>query len=196
MDEIIHGEALAVLRRISDNSFDLVLTDPPYDLDEAEKDAFHAELRRVARAAIVFSPPENQWVRPDQCGFWIKPISTKNTSRRYSRFVEMIFFYGELEWHTGRHWSQYTNVFTDLVDDETGHPFEKPTSLICRLIENHSRPGQTILDPFVGSGTTAVVARELGRRFLGIERDRAHVRLARARLDATPPTPGMALAAE
>jgi len=121
---------------------------------------------------IVFSPPENQWILPaDQYLFWEKPISTKNTSRRYSRFVEMIFVYGENTWNTGRHWSQYTNVFRDLVDDSSRHPFRKPPSLIRRLILNHTNYGDIILDPFAGSGVVAEVAMELGRHCISIEKE-------------------------
>jgi len=158
-------DAFMELPRMSRGSVDLVLTDPPYDLSQVQKETLHAEFCRISRGGvIVFSPPENQWVMPAaQYGFWIKPISTKNTSKRYSRFVEMLFFYGNLQWHGGRHWSQYTNVFMDLVDDAALHPFRKPPSLIERLIRNHTSEGNIVLDPFAGSGVVGEVATRLGR---------------------------------
>jgi DNA modification methylase len=55
------------------------------------------------------------------------------------------------------------------------------------LITLGSRPGDTVLDPFLGSGTTAMAAKSLGRRYIGIERERAYVGIARARVAATPP---------
>src|SRR3990167_9608299 len=143
-DEVILGDCLEVMRGFKDKQFDLVLTDPMYDVSEEQKVIFHKEITRVGKSAIIFMPPENQWLSPSQYGFWIKPISTKNTSRRYSRFVEMIFFYGDLKWNADRHWSQYTNVFMDLVEGDTDHPFEKPQSLVKRLILNHSNEGDTI----------------------------------------------------
>ena len=146
-------------------SAQLVLTDPPYDFDDETKQFFHSHFMRIAPVAIVFSPPENQWVLPaNQYLFWIKPTSTKNTSKRYSRFVEMIFVYGEAKWVKGQHWSRYTNIFADLVDNTSLHPFRKPPSLIERLILNHTEVGDLIVDPFAGSGVVEEVSIKLGRR--------------------------------
>lgn len=164
------NDAFTTLPFISSNTFNLVLTDPPYDLHPRIISTLHEEFMRVAPATIVFSPPENQWIQPaDQYLFWIKAISTKNTSRRYSRFVEMIFLYGDLKWRPGRHWSQYTNIFTDLVDTSKGHPHRKPPSLIERLIRNHTDPGDHVLDPFAGSGVVGDICAELDRHCTSIE---------------------------
>jgi len=167
---LIRGDSFELLPRCEDGQFDLVLTDPPYDLSEERRRWLHKHFLRISKTgAIVFSPPENQWILPaDQYLFWIKPISTKNTSRRYSRFVEIIFLYGDLKWRTGRHWSQYTNVFHDLVDEPV-HPHRKPPSLIERLILNHTDPNDIILDPFGGSGVVGEVAARLGRAAVVIE---------------------------
>ena len=64
------------------------------------------------------------------------------------------------------------------------HPTVKPLKLMSWLVTIGSRPGDLVLDPFLGSGTTAVAARMLGRRCLGIEREEEYVRLARARVEA------------
>lgn len=163
---MIIGNSFELLPKYADNSFDLVLTDPPYNLTQDLKWWLHKEFLRISRTGvIVFSPPENPWIQPaSQYLFWIKPISTKNTSKRYSRFVEMIFLYGDLKWDATRHWSQYTNVFTDLVDKKNVHPFRKPPSMIERLILNHTDPGDSVLDPFAGSGTLDEVATRTYRR--------------------------------
>ena len=52
-----------------------------------------------------------------------------------------------------------------------------------------TRPGEIVLDPFFGSGTTGAVARRLGRRFIGIEREKTYASIARARIDAIEPAP-------
>ncbi|MEM7675659.1 MAG: site-specific DNA-methyltransferase, partial [Myxococcota bacterium] len=62
------------------------------------------------------------------------------------------------------------------------HPTQKPEAVIRRLIVGSSNPGDRVLDPFLGSGTTAVVAESLGRRWIGIEQSRSYVAAARARL--------------
>lgn len=67
--------------------------------------------------------------------------------------------------------------------EKVGHPTQKPIALIRHLIAASSRPGDEILDPFLGSGTTAVAARELGRRWLGIEQSPRYAAMAQARLD-------------
>jgi|SRR3990167_2608599 len=159
-------DALTLLQSLTDKSVDLVLTDPPYDFDAEAKAQLHSHFLRVSRhGAIVFCPPENQWVLPaQQYLFWIKPISTKNTSKSYSRFVEMMLMYEGTQWFPGRHWSQYTNVFTDLVDDASLHPHRKPPSLLTRLVLNHTNKGDTILDPFAGSNVVSDVCTVLGRK--------------------------------
>jgi DNA modification methylase len=65
------------------------------------------------------------------------------------------------------------------------HPTQKPLRVLRRLIELASGPGDLVLDPFMGVGSTGVAAVELGRRFVGIEIDEAYVGAARRRIDET-----------
>ena len=73
------------------------------------------------------------------------------------------------------------------------HPTQKPEALLYRILLACSNPGDTVLDPFLGSGTTAVVAKRLGRRWMGIERDANYRRIAQARIDAATPIDATAL---
>lgn len=173
MNDWITRDAFEVLPKFEDKCVDLVIADPPYNLDYAQKLFLHKQFLRLSRGAvIVFSPPENQWIPAQQYLFWVKPISTKNTSKSYSRFVEMIFVYNrDTTWNNDRHWSQYTNVFMDLVDDSSKHPYRKPPSLIERLVLNHTNPGDFVLDPFAGSGVVPEVCERLGRGWYAIEID-------------------------
>lgn len=68
--------------------------------------------------------------------------------------------------------------------EKCGHPSQKPIKLIERVVLSSSDPGDLVFDPFLGSGTTAVVAATHGRRWLGIEKDAAYVQLSRERLAA------------
>ena len=68
---------------------------------------------------------------------------------------------------------------------ETKHPTEKPLDFIKLLIRASSNQGDLIVDPFMGSGTTAVAAKALGRRYLGFDTDSSYVRMARDRLKRT-----------
>lgn len=63
------------------------------------------------------------------------------------------------------------------------HPTQKPEALLHRVLLAATNPGDLVLDPFFGTGTTGAVARMLGRDFIGIERDEGYVRVAQARLD-------------
>jgi site-specific DNA-methyltransferase (adenine-specific) len=62
------------------------------------------------------------------------------------------------------------------------HPTQKPVGVLLPLIQSLTTPGAIVLDPFCGSGSTLVAARESGRRFIGIEMDAAHHRICRSRL--------------
>jgi DNA modification methylase len=68
--------------------------------------------------------------------------------------------------------------------EKCGHPSQKPIELITRLIACASSPGDLVLDPFLGSGTTAVAAQAMGRRWIGIERNPVFAELARERVGA------------
>ena len=73
------------------------------------------------------------------------------------------------------------------ADGRKTHPTQKPEALIARILNAATRPGDVVLDPFFGSGTTGAVARQLGRHFIGIEREQAYADAARARIAATEP---------
>ncbi|HUO98502.1 MAG TPA: site-specific DNA-methyltransferase, partial [Rhizomicrobium sp.] len=75
------------------------------------------------------------------------------------------------------------------ANGEKAHSTQKPESLLHRVIVASSKPGDVVLDPFFGSGTTGAVARRLGRRFIGIERDKQYASLARQRIADVEPAP-------
>jgi modification methylase len=79
-------------------------------------------------------------------------------------------------------------------DGKKLHPTQKPEALLARVILSSSRPGDLVLDPFSGTGTTGATAKRLGRRFIGIERDAAYAVAAEARISTTEPLPEATLA--
>ena len=72
-------------------------------------------------------------------------------------------------------------------DGKKAHPTQKPESLLFRVLMMTTQPGDTVLDPFFGTGTTGAVAKKLGRNFVGLERDETYIEAARARIDAIQP---------
>ncbi|MBX3281897.1 MAG: site-specific DNA-methyltransferase [Acidobacteria bacterium] len=84
--------------------------------------------------------------------------------------------------HPSNLWSDITIPFWSMPEN-TDHPTQKPEKLIAKLVLASSKPGEFVLDPFLGSGTTAVVAKKLGRRFCGIERNKEYCCWAIKRLN-------------
>ena len=82
-----------------------------------------------------------------------------------------------------------SNIWTDItvpfwsMPENTDHPTQKPEKLLAKIILASTNPGDMILDPFAGSGTTAVVAKKLGRRFVAIESDEDYCLLTAKRLE-------------
>jgi len=76
-----------------------------------------------------------------------------------------------------------------LKDDKGDklHPTQKPEALLARILMSSTRPGDIVLDPFFGSGTTGAVARRLGRHFVGIEREQAYIDAATQRIASVKP---------
>src|SRR4051812_11936452 len=86
----------------------------------------------------------------------------------------------------------------ERLKDESGrkvHPTQKPESLLARVLLSASNPGDVILDPFFGTGTTGAVAKRLGRRFIGLERDGTYADAARRRIALVEPLDEAAIAA-
>ncbi|MGH2340874.1 site-specific DNA-methyltransferase [Segnochrobactraceae bacterium EtOH-i3] len=79
------------------------------------------------------------------------------------------------------------------ADGRKVHPTQKPESLLARVLMATTKPGDVVLDPFFGSGTTGAVAKRFGRHFIGIERDPTYAAAARARIDAVEPMPAPSL---
>lgn len=105
------------------------------------------------------------------------------------------------DWHeseNGRYRLTYpSNIWTDLtvpfwsMAENTDHPTQKPEKLLAKIILASSREGDLVLDPFLGSGTTSVVAKKLNRRYIGIEVDEAYCCLAERRLDMAQEDPSI-----
>ena len=85
-------------------------------------------------------------------------------------------------------WDDISIPFWSMPEN-TDHPTQKPEKLFAKLILASSDPGDLVFDPFVGSGTSAVVAKKLGRRYLGIERETEYCAYAQKRLEMAEESP-------
>ena len=135
----------------------------------------------------------------DQAGFgfhnllvWDKRTATAN--RWYMKNLEYIgFFYKDFTFQINDCSSkQLISLYQDDVsgtftENGTPHPTEKPVGLIKFYIQNSSKEGETVFDPFMGSGSTGVAAIESGRKFIGIEIDERFFNMAHDRLKLAKP---------
>ena len=79
------------------------------------------------------------------------------------------------------------------ADGQKAHSTQKPESLLHRVIVSSTKPGDVVLDPFFGSGTTGAVAKRLGRHYVGLERDKTYAKIARDRIAAVTRAPDDAI---
>lgn len=165
-------------------------------ITEAERDAVSREIGRLAsRWAAVFCQVEatQRWRAALECaglrymrtGVWVKPDGQPQLSgdRPGMGYESIVFTHaaGRSRWNGGGR----TGVFIHTRDQgKAPHPTTKPIALMLELVELFTDPGDLVLDPFAGSGTTGVACIRLGRRFIGIEKDAEYARVARERLEA------------
>jgi site-specific DNA-methyltransferase (adenine-specific) len=90
--------------------------------------------------------------------------------------------------HPSNLWTDITIPFWSMSEN-TSHPTQKSEKAIAKLILASSNPGDFVFDPFVGSGTSSVVAKKLGRRYLGIEQDEEYCLLTERRLELAETAP-------
>lgn len=138
----------------------------------------------VARWADAINPSLMKYKRA--C-VWIKPDSTpqmngQGPAQGAEMFVTAWAGTGHAKWNAGGKRGVYTHCVNGPERDGR-HPTEKPRRLMAEILADFTCPEQTILDPFMGSGTTGVAAVQMGRRFIGIERDEKYFEVACDRIE-------------
>jgi DNA modification methylase len=207
-DRLIHGDCIEVLRQLPKESVDLICTDPPYGDNTGYGRSNRMILGNEHPLLGLLSLAETYRIlRKNRCCFFF--ADAKHVAfidifvRRYTdyRFKEYVVWdkkhIGMGQGFRKRHEmilvlekgratfnsSAIPNVLAYARVPTTNHPHTKPVALLETLIGHTTKPGDVVLDPFLGSGTTAIAARKLGRIFIGIERDKQYIDIARERLD-------------
>ena len=213
INKIICGNCLEVMKDIPDNSIDLVLTDPPYFLPASHyqtrkqfirnfsdlgileyfiKDTFLQFNRITKESGIIYIFCDGQSyplfyyhlypfcksVRPL---IWDKKTSINGYSWRHQH--ELIIFAEMPKSKPIPTGDGDILRYSAVKVDSREHPAEKPIDLNKTLIEKSSQENDIILDPFLGSGTTAVAALNLNRKFIGIEIDPIYCQIALKRIE-------------
>tara|TARA_Y100001970_G_scaffold291819_1_gene430487 strand:+ start:464 stop:1537 length:1074 start_codon:yes stop_codon:yes gene_type:complete len=246
-NKIINGDSLKELKKIPDESFDLIFADPPYNLqlrnqlirpDRSKVDAVDDKwdqfksfkiydeftLNWLKECKRVLKKNGSIWVigsyhnifrvgaKIQDLGFWIlnDVIWNKNNPMPNFRGTRFTNAHETLIWASKNKNSKYTFNYQSLkcLNDDLQmrstwnlpicngkerlkdkgkkvHSTQKPESLLHRIILASSNKNDFILDPFLGSGTTAVVSKKLGRIFCGIEREKTYFDAANKRLKNT-----------
>ena len=184
---------------------DLVLTDPPYGISGASgiggkrnKGAYTSAFEDtpdyiasvvvpviaslVERVPCVVLTPGNAnlsaYPQPDSFGVFYQPAAV-GMQTFGNVDAQPIFYYGTAG--GGRLGKACSWVLTE-TPEKNGHPCPKPFLAWKRLLANIAKPGQTVLDPFMGSGTTLVAAKDMGHPAIGIELDERYCEIAARRL--------------
>lgn len=210
MNSIIHADCMDILRALPDKCVDLVLTDPPYGdgrggqgavLEVDSQNTKNGEsLSRIGGTwAAKYGKKASEWdIVPNEDVFreifrvsksqiiWggnyfnLPPTRCFNVWRKLTISENFTMAMCEYAWCS---FNKNAKIYECAPQDSSRfHPTQKPISLIMWQLEKYSKPGDLILDPFSGSGTTAIAAHRLGRRFVCIEKDADYQAASVARL--------------
>ncbi|MEM9388075.1 MAG: DNA methyltransferase [Pseudomonadota bacterium] len=205
---IICGDAITILPSRASETVDLVVTDPPYLCNY--RDRYDRAVRNDTEpnGVLPVFPELYRVLKLNSfcisfCGWSAMPRFATAWERSGFKIAGRIVWakrYASSSHHT-RYCHEAAYVLTkgkprppqDPIADiqhwtDTGnrlHPTQKAEEVIAPLITAFSQPGDVVLDPFLGSGTTAVAAANLGRRYLGIELEPGYCDIARQRLMET-----------
>ncbi len=206
INTIAHGDCIEIMRQMPANSVDFILTDPPYlvnyrdragrsiqnDANEDWLKPAMAEAYRVLkqdRVAVMFYG----WTKVDaffeawrSAGF--QPVGHLVFRKSYSSKSRFLRYQHEQAYLLAKGRPPLpAQPLTDVLDMPYSgnklHPTQKPVAALAPLIRSFSLPGELVLDPFTGSGSTCAAAALTGRKYLGMELDAEYHEAASQRLE-------------
>ena len=171
------GDCMDILPTL--DKVDAVITDPPYGMKKGDWDNeipnWLPLVNEIPTAAFCGVIGMRDYPIPDWVGAWVRIASCQRNGRLqgFNNWEPILFF-------------NIKKLSNDVIScpnihENTGHPTTKPLPLMFTLIDR--MPSGTILDPFMGSGTTGVAAIQLGRKFIGIEREPKYFEIACKRIE-------------
>ena len=213
INTITCGDCLEVMQGIPDKSVDMVITDPPYKLSQSYSSNVDADNLLAVSAIWVVSQELLRVSKPGAiCVIFydvrILPLcldSMRRAGWQYLRTLTLYRRWGNAhQLHGWMSTSDHILVFCNpagkprfngkwkhdvYIKDKpetetTGHPAQKPLSCFEHIIENCSTEGGSVLDVYMGSGTTAIACINTGRNYIGIEKEEKYCRIAEERIHA------------
>ena len=134
-----------------------------------------------AERGVVFCAGRNMWHFPpaNTVGGVFLPAACGRNGWGFASLAHCLFYGTAPDLHKG---AKHTAIRSSEAADDNGHPCTKPTGWMLWAVDLASRRAETVLDPFMGSGTTGVAAIQLGRKFIGIEREPRYFDIACERI--------------
>ena len=205
--ELILGDCLEVMRGMGDKSVDAVITDPPYgmnkdfanDTPEQADSLIKLVNERINKICsgnyLMFWSAQRinkiAELNPKRVLIWNKTFAIYTPNNCGYRYEPILWIFGkEAVKKCGDIFESYPILFKNQSENEN-HPTQKPTEIIRHLLENFTNEGDTILDPFMGSGTTGVACVQLNRNFIGIEIDPTYFAIAQERIRVAQMQPNL-----
>lgn len=205
MNRIINGDCLDLMPKLRDGAIDLIVTDPPYlvnfkdragrsianDIKADWLEPAFMEMARVLKDN-AFCLSFYGWTKVDLFfSAWkkagLRPVGHVVFAKQYASSKRFLAYQHESAFLLAKGQPELpANPLPDVLPWKyTGnklHPTQKPVSCLMPLIESFSKPGDLVLDPFCGSGSTCEAAFLANRRYLGFELDQNYHAAATARL--------------
>lgn len=213
--DLIQGDCLEKMKDIPDGSVDCAIFDPPYKLSQkyttsVDSDNLLAvssiypsaiELSRIVKKGnfacvvydnrilpLVLDAFKNAGWKYTRCLTFYRRAGSASNMCGWMSTSDLILLFqngsGKLNFYGKCSHDVY--VKDKLEKEGFGHPAQKPIWLMEDLIQRLSKENDTILDPFMGSGTTGVACKNLNRNFIGIELDPTYFEIAKKRIEETP----------
>ena len=184
---LILGDCLEVMKTLEAGSVDAVITDPPYGVNFRDSDwdtgipKWLSLAKRVSPLVIFTTAPTTMWdyPRPDWVNCWYREASSSRAVSGGFNHWSPILIYGAVKFPVD---SIKLHAIQHSYPRGYPHPSPKPEALMLWIVNHATKPGDTILDPFMGSGTTGVACVRTGRNFIGIERDTGYFDFAERRI--------------
>lgn len=201
---VLHGDCVTVMATLPAASIDLVLTDPPYGCNYRDRagrrvandnrtdwlEPAFAQVARLMKPDSLCVSFYGWHVVDSFMAAWraagLRPVAHLVFPKRYTSRVGTFEARHEQAYVLAKGYPKVPSPIADVLPwVYTGnklHPTQKPTEALAPIIAALTRPGDLVLDPFAGSGSTLVAAKQLGRGFIGIELDAGHIRTAHRRI--------------
>ncbi len=212
LNKIIHGDCLQVMKQLPDKCIDLVLTDIPYNISQESnglREIDYGDWDKNISPELVLKWVQ-QMIRLSKNGVYIF-CGDEQFSDIFKECKKNDLITRKYEWlktnpniMNGQHFWLSSGELCVCAKTRGGyfkgncekaykistaptdrvHPNQKPIEILKNMLEKSSKEGDIILDPFLGSGTTAVACKDLKRNFIGIETSKEYCDIAQKRLDA------------